>query len=500
MGSVGPGTQWTRHMLGVILALGLLTVFLFYWNRKCKKLPPGPPRIPVLGSVPFISMRRGIMDWVLDKSITQNKLATVGIGPRSFFIINDFEMAKELFGKEEFSGRTLSEFVLTQKYLDGKRHGILVTEGSHWTKVRRFGIRTLKDFGFGKQSLEATINFEVEETVKKFLSVSGSDFYLSTDFNIPIINILWQLVASTRFTEEDPEGQKMIESVTKMFKCHLKMTMVPLRILKMFPKFTEYDDNVEIYNVQKRFVSEQIEQHEATLDSEYQRDYIDAFLNEMNAKEVDRDFSKLDLATSMMDFIGAGTEASATTLKWIVLYLTLYQDVQDKCRQEISQVLATSRCTMADMANLPFVQATISEVQRLAQVLPLSIAHRTLSPTQVDGFTFPSGSAFFANLSFIMKDPNNFPQPEVFDPSRFINENAKYCKNERFIPFGIGKRYCMGELLARNEVFLFTVNLVQRLQFLPPVNNLAPDPANYHAGLTNIPDDFHIKIVPAIIS
>ena len=95
---------------------------------------------------------------------------------------------------------------------------------------------------------------------------------------------------------------------------------------------------------------------------------------------------------------------------------------------------------MADMANLPFVQvwsplhcivllcptqATISEVQRLAQVLPLSIAHRTLSPTQVDGFTFPAGSAFFANLSFIMKDPINFPQPEVFDPSRFIGENAK---------------------------------------------------------------------------
>ena len=166
----------------------------------------------------------------------------------------------------------------------------------------------MKEFGFGKQSLEETINIAVEETVKKFLSASGRDFYLSTDFNIPIINILWQLVASTRFTEEDPEGQQMIESVNKMFKCYLKMILVPLKILKMFPKLTEYEDNVDILNVQKRFVSEQIEQHEATLDSEHQRDYIDAFLNEMNAKEVDSNFSKLDLATSMMDFIGAGTE------------------------------------------------------------------------------------------------------------------------------------------------------------------------------------------------
>ena len=66
------------------------------------------------------------------------------------------------------------------------------------------------------------------------------------------------------------------------------------------------------------------------MDSEHQRDYIDAFLNEMNANEVDSNFSKKDLAASMLDFLAAGTETSSTTLKWIVLYLTLYQDVQDK--------------------------------------------------------------------------------------------------------------------------------------------------------------------------
>ena len=58
----------------------------------------------------------------------------------------------------------------------------------------------------------------------------------------------------------------------------------------------------------------------------------------------------------------------------------------------------------------------------------------------------------------------------------------------------------MGELLARNEVFLFTVNLVQKLQFLPPVSNPAPNAANYYASLTHSPDDFHVKIVPVPVS
>ena len=69
-------------------------------------------------------------------------------------------------------------------------------------------------------------------------------------------------------------------------------------------------------------------------------------------------------------------------------------------------------------------------------------------------------------------------------------------KNDRMIPFGIGKRYCMGELLARNEIFLFTVNLLQKMKFLPPQNSPLPDPLNYNASLTRIPDDFYVRFQP----
>ena len=60
------------------------------------------------------------------------------------------------------------------------------------------------------------------------------------------------------------------------------------------------------------------------------------------------------------------------------------------------------------------------------------------------------------------------------------------------IPFGIGKRVCMGELLARNEVFLFTVNLIQRLRFSLPREHETPSVMNYNVNFTKIPDDFHL--------
>ena len=70
-------------------------------------------------------------------------------------------------------------------------------------------------------------------------------------------------------------------------------------------------------------------------------------------------------------------------------------------------------------------------------------------------------------------------------------------KNERLIPFGIGKRTCMGELLARNEILLFAVNMIQKIQFLLPKHNQQPDPDKYLINLTRIPDDFYIRFVQA---
>eukprot|EP00092_Neocalanus_flemingeri_P011092 GFUD01011940.1.p1 GENE.GFUD01011940.1~~GFUD01011940.1.p1 ORF type:complete len:480 (+),score=113.71 GFUD01011940.1:179-1618(+) len=474
-----------------LIALSITLLYMFCKSRR--NLPPGPPRIPLLGSLPFISLNKGLLSWVLDRSVISHKVATVGLGSQNIYVINNYELAKELFNREEFSGRGVSEFFLSHKGFDGKPFGIIMTEGSHWSRERRFGLKTLKGLGFGKQSLEENINIEVEELITSFLS-GKEDFHLSNNFNAPIINILWQIVAGQRFTPDDPEGMEMLASVNRQFEIIFNMEVFPLKIMKMFPKATNYAEMVNILDTQKRFIMKQIEEHECTIDPEHPRDFVDVYLDEMRSCE---NFTKNDLVLSMMDFLHAGAETSSTTLKWIVLYLTVYQDVQDKCREEIDSLLGNSLCSVTDMVHLPYVQATISEVQRLSLVAPMTLLHKTNANTRVEGFTFDSGSWFVVNLSSIMMDPENFPEPEVFNPDRFLGPSGNYEKNERLVPFGIGKRACMGELLARNEVFLFTVNLLQRMKFLPPANNLTPDPANYSANFTNIPHNFYVRFVKA---
>ena len=329
LGLVQSPTGCTQVMFVICLAIFFVFISSVYFRRKNKILPPGPPRLPIIGSVPFLTVKRGLFDWSLDDAVTRHKLATVGFGPKKLFIINDFDLAKDLFNKEEFSGRSPQPFSLAHKFFNGKPQGIVNTEGKQWEAQRRFGLKTLKNFGYGKQSLEETINIEVTEVIERFLSEDG-DFLMSGDFEVPIINILWQLVASTRITFDDTEGMEMVNSISLMFKNFIKTNLVPLKIVKTFPKLFEYLETVKTYDVQKHFIMKAINEHEQTIDEENPRDFIDVYLTEIAKDDEENLFNKEDLAVCMMDFFGAGTETSSNTLKWIVLYLTLYQDVQDR--------------------------------------------------------------------------------------------------------------------------------------------------------------------------
>eukprot|EP00091_Calanus_sinicus_P017336 TRINITY_DN3743_c0_g1_i5.p1 TRINITY_DN3743_c0_g1~~TRINITY_DN3743_c0_g1_i5.p1 ORF type:complete len:349 (-),score=66.23 TRINITY_DN3743_c0_g1_i5:512-1558(-) len=342
-------------MFEVSLALLLLTCIFIFWKKRERKKPPGPTRLPLLGSTPFLNTKKGLSDWTMDEAVTKHRIATVGLGPRLIYVINDYEAAKEFLSRQELTGRHLGQFALAHRGYDGKRQGIFMNEGKQWLNQKRFGLKTLKDLGFEKQDLEQLMNIEVEEILNKFLSTK-EDFLLGIDFSVPIINILWQLLAGKRFDENDPKGMEMVASVNGTFKDFLKMDFLPMIILKTFPKVTGYEENVKLYNIQKGYILKQIEEHEKTCDPENPRDFIDVYLHAIENTADDSEFTKGDLATCMLDFLHAATETSATTLKWIVLYLTVYPEVQERCRKEIISLRGSSLCSISDMINLPFVR------------------------------------------------------------------------------------------------------------------------------------------------
>jgi len=127
---------------------------------------------------------------------------------------------------------------------------------------------------------------------------------------------------------------------------------------------------------------------------------------------------------------------------------------------------------------MPIVEATINEVLRYGCTVGLTIQHRTTCATTISDYNIPENTIVLANLYGISRDPTAWEEPENFMPKRFLNESlTSLVRHEAFLFFGVGKRFCIGEQLARNEIFLYTVALIQKFRFRPHVGNWI-DPTN----------------------
>ena len=235
-----------------------------------------------------------------------------------------------------------------------------------------------------------------------------------------------------------------------------------------------------------------ISEHRKTLDSNQPRDLIDVYLMEIQ-KGTNPNFDQEGLEMTCLDLFKAGAETSSTTLLWVVLYLVRYQEVQERCYQEVTRVTGEESPALRHAASLPYCQAVICEVQRLACVAPQTIPHRLTQQAVVGEFLIPKNSHAIANLWGFMKDPAVWADPEEFRPERFLEGN-KLIKHPQFVPFGLGRRACMGEKLARDTLFIFLTTLIKNLKLEAPTEHAQPDPSNFTDGFTIIPHPFYVNI------
>ncbi|KAL6483898.1 hypothetical protein MHYP_G00087710 [Metynnis hypsauchen] len=110
---------------------------------------------------------------------------------------------------------------------------------------------------------------------------------------------------------------------------------------------------------------------------------------------------------------------------------------------------------------------TIQEIQCSSYIIPV-ISHETAQPTQLWRYNLPKGTRVMSNCVTIMTDKKHWKHPDTFNPENFLDEKGQFCKNDFFLPFSLGPRVCLGETLARTELFIFFTSLLQRLKFSWP--------------------------------
>ncbi|KAI0056400.1 cytochrome P450 [Artomyces pyxidatus] len=158
----------------------------------------------------------------------------------------------------------------------------------------------------------------------------------------------------------------------------------------------------------------------------------------------------------------SGTDTTASSMLSFLLMLVLYPEIQKKAQAELDAVTGAARLpNYSDRPRLPYIDAICKELLRWRIVTPVGFPHATLQDDVYNGYFIPKGTLVLANSWAMLHDPNIYPDPETFQPERFLTEDGQ-CKDDPALSalFGFGKRICPGRHLVDSNLFIFVASVL----------------------------------------
>nr|XP_002122620.1 cytochrome P450 2U1-like [Ciona intestinalis] len=459
-----------------------------FWNKRTPGGAPGPRGLPFIGAITSIRKHpeHAMMKW----NQQYGPVCMVRLGFKDILLLGSYEAAHEALVKSpDFANRPPAHSI---EVIAGGKGIVMIPFGPFHQEQRRFGLNALREHGMGRRALEPTVHLCAQELCERIEEYGSKPFNLDNEVYQSVSSIISRLVFGHDVVQENLEFRKMIFQMIEPNKLNILAGILAFApYLKHLPFFSEiHRKNKEFRLKMESSIRKEIEEHMETRDRKEPRDYIDSFLNEMEKSNqvpkaeamtpTDEDepntkneewkqyssFTQNQLIAMVRDLFMAGTDTTSSTTCWIILFLCRYPEVQRKMQEEVDQVLGSNGVPkMALAEKMPYTRAVIQEIARMRPTLPLSVPHCTTQDTMMMGYKIPKDTIVLTNIWGIHHDEKLWKNPYDFNPERHLDSNGNFVKSSNIMQFNIGLRSCLGQQLAKMELFLLTTSLCRHFSF-----------------------------------
>ncbi|KAK1384179.1 Iridoid oxidase [Heracleum sosnowskyi] len=456
-----------------ILTILLLKKWMNGGSSSMLRLPPGPPAWPVvgnifdLGTMPHQNLYRlrpkyGPVLWL--------KLGSVDT-----MVIQSAKSAADLFKNHDlaFSNRTVPDAMTAWSFNQGSLG--FAPYGTYWRILRKIcsteflvNRQLNNSFELREKCVDKLVDWiEEEATASRDRGGSGEVEPTHLLF-LMSFNLVGNLMLSRDLLNvKSKEGHDFFKAVNMVMQRAGKPN-----VADFFPLLKWIDpqsirrnmrkDLGTAINIVASFVKHRVQENK-TGREKVKKDFLDMLLEyERDGKEGPKSISEKNITFIIVEMFVAGSETTSVTVEWALAELLRCPQFMRKARDELDKVIgATRKIKESDIDKLPYLQAVVKETLRLHPAVPLLVPRCCREDTKYMNYLIPINTQVFVNAWAIGRDSDTWENPLCFDPQRFFGSSIDYKGQDfEFIPFGSGRRICVGMDLAHRVVHLSLATLL----------------------------------------
>lgn len=440
----------------------LSVVPMIQWYKKRAKLIeiiekiPGKKAYPLIGTAyEFFGVdRKGVFDVVHKTTAKYPYINRIWVGPSPDVIIRKAEYVEKVIG----SSRNLEKSRIYDFVKIWLGDGLLISSGEKWFKHRKIITPT---FHFSiLESFCEIFNEKSTVLVEKLneKASTGETFNIQSFVTNAALDIISEAAMGISIDVQRQQKSEYVNSIYEISELILHRFVRPYLHPEFIYRRTATGRRfAHCLKVLHSFTKEVIANRKTTREENKRKGVVvskrQAFLDLLlDANENKNLLTDQEIREEVDTFMFEGHDTTAAGISWTLYILGSYPDVQEKVFDEIDNIFnGTDRpATLADLNEMKYLERVIKESMRIFPPVP-TLGRILSEDMQLDEYFIPKGTSVTIQVYYLHRDPRFFPEPEKFDPDRFLPENIEGRNPYAYIPFSAGSRNCIGQKFAMYE-------------------------------------------------